>query len=73
MLFPAVLPRNLDTTAISPRLEILIEKIAKSEGRRDKGCVICFAAGNGNLPLDKVVTNPEFFVNGVTGSEIRNS
>jgi len=53
------------TTAISPRLEMLIEKIAKSEGRRNKGCVICFAAGNGNLPLDKVVTNPKFFVNGV--------
>ena len=31
----------------------------------EKGCVICFAAGNGNLPLDKVVTNPKFFVNGV--------
>jgi subtilisin family serine protease len=53
------------TTALSPILERLMEKIAKSEGRRNKGCVICFAAGNGNLPLDEVVTNPEFFVNGV--------
>ncbi len=51
------------TTAITATLENLIEKIAKSEGRRRKGCVICFAAGNGNLPLDEVVTNPKFFVN----------
>ena len=51
------------TTAITLTLENLIEKIAKSEGRRRKGCVICFAAGNGNLPLDEVVTNPKFFVN----------
>ncbi|HEX6169170.1 MAG TPA: S8 family serine peptidase [Chitinophagaceae bacterium] len=51
------------TTALSAALENLIEEITKSGGRRGKGCVICFAAGNGNLPLDKVVTNPKFFVN----------
>jgi subtilisin family serine protease len=52
------------TTAISPSLERLIAKIAKSEGRRNKGCVICFAAGNANLPLDEVVNNPTVFVDG---------
>jgi len=52
------------TTAITAALENLIEKMAKSGGRRGKGCVICFAAGNGNLPLDEVVTDPKFFVDG---------
>jgi len=52
------------TTAMSRTLERLIEKISKSEGRRNNGCVVCFAAGNANLPLDEVVNNPTVFVDG---------
>ena len=46
---------------MSPTLENLMEKMAKSEGRQGQGCVICFAAGNGNLPLNERRTRPNNF------------
>ena len=52
------------SAAASPALNRLIEKIAKSEGRQGQGCVICFAAGNANLPLDEMVDKPTIFVKG---------
>ncbi len=48
----------------SPTLANLIEKIAKFEGRQRQGCVICFAAGNANLPLNERVVKPTIFVKG---------
>ena len=56
---------EVGTVAMSPTRFRMIERIARSEGRQGQGCVICFAAGNGNLPLNEEVTNYTYFVDGV--------
>ena len=54
----------VDTAAFSLTRNNMIKRIARSKGRQGQGCVICFAAGNGNLPLNEEVTNYVYFDDG---------
>lgn len=61
---------EVTTDALSRTKFNMIKRIATSQGRQGQGCVICFAAGNGNLPLNEDVTNYMFFIDGVKNGPI---
>jgi len=56
---------GIDNHHLNRSLSRLLTKIAKDEGRRGKGCVICFSAGNNNLPLNLQVVNFQYSLRGV--------
>ena len=45
------------TVPLPQPLDEIFTQLSRTGGRRGNGCVLCFAAGNWNAPLDNTVTN----------------